>query len=65
MTEQVHITEELKYHAGDKVCKPNGYPFDGVVVSSFYTLAGKPRYVVDNGYGMLHIFNAEQLAPRG
>ena len=46
---------------GDKVCKPKGYPFDGTIVAAFDTLAGERRFVVDNGYGMLHIFNENNL----
>ena len=46
---------------GDKVCKPKGYPFDGTIVAAFDTLVGERRFVVDNGYGMLHIFNENNL----
>jgi hypothetical protein len=41
-----------------------GYKFDGVVVSSFTTTAGKIRLVVENGDGLLHIFNEDQMATR-
>lgn len=44
-----------------KVRKKTGYEFEGFVVSSFSTIAGKDRVVVDNGDGLLHIFNEDQL----
>ena len=50
---------------GTKVKKIIGYPYPGVVVSSFLTTEGKMRYVVEatgSEYkGMLHIFSPEQL----
>jgi uncharacterized protein YaiL (DUF2058 family) len=46
---------------GTKVRKIKGYKFDGTIVANFRTVAGKDRLVVDNGDGLLHIFNAEQL----
>lgn len=49
------------YKVGDKVSKKAGYKYVGTVVAAFYTLADKPRIVVDNGDGMLHIFNHEQM----
>lgn len=52
------------YKVGDKVSKIQGYKFDGIVVSTFQTLAGKSRVVVDNEDGLLHIFNEEQLAKK-
>lgn len=51
---------ELK--TGDKVNKPKGYKFPGTVVAVFTTTLGDTRYVVEmEGYGLLHIFNREQL----
>lgn len=51
---------ELKI--GDKVNKAKGYKFPGTVVAVFTTLAGETRYVVEmTGFGLLHIFNREQL----
>ncbi len=56
---------EPKFIVGDKVCKTKGYAFDGVVVSTFMTLGGDWRVVVEmptsSGHGLLHIFNQEQL----
>ena len=58
-----------EFHVGQPVQKRSGYQFPSVVVSAFWTLAGKPRYVVEaedrNFAGMLHIFSGEQLEPRG
>lgn len=51
----------MKFKIGDKVYKNKGYKFEGVVVSVFTTLAGLVRIVVDNGDGMLHIFNEDQM----
>jgi hypothetical protein len=51
-----------KFKVGDKVYKPKGYKFPGVVVSVFYTTKDEIRIVaemIDNG--MLHIFNESQL----
>lgn len=49
-----------------EVRKKIGYPFPGMVVSSFRTLKNEQRYVVEmilNGEttGLLHIFNEDQL----
>jgi len=56
------------FELGDKVQKKKGYKWPGVVVSSFSTLAGEPRFVVEctvpEVAGALHIFSAEQLQPR-
>lgn len=45
------------------VRKAKGYPFTGQIVAEFDTMAGARRVVVDNGDGMLHIYNREQLVP--
>ena len=42
----------MKFKVGDKVYKPKGYKFPGIVVSVFAEL-------IDNG--MLHIFSESQL----
>lgn len=51
------------FHIGDRVYKPKGYHYQGVVVARFVTLEKQIRYVVemDESEGMLHIFSAEQL----
>jgi len=50
---------------GDKVTKPKGYKYPGVIVAVFTTLAGDTRYVVEatgeEYKGMLHIFNGDQI----
>lgn len=57
---------------GDKVRKPVGYPFPGIVVAKFTTTAGALRYVVEctvpECKGMLHIYgpsNIEAEVPDG
>lgn len=52
----------MKFSTGDRVYKPKGYKFPGIVVAVFQTTSGDTRIVaemVDNG--MLHIFNEGQL----
>ena len=57
------MQHELK--VGDRVRKVKGYPFPGVIVAAFDTLAGHRRFVVEctaeDVQGCLHIFNASQL----
>jgi hypothetical protein len=51
-----------KFVIGDQVIKPKGYKFPGTVVSVFETIKGDIRVVVEmEGYGLLHIFNEDQL----
>lgn len=47
---------------GDKVRKTIGFPFTGTIVSDCTTLAGKQRFLVDNGYGMLHVHDPKHLS---
>jgi len=57
---------ESKYKIGDKVCKPKGYSFDGIVVAVFANTKGEVRIVAElEGNGMLHIFSESQLEIRG
>ena len=58
------MKEPFKFTTGDEVIKVKGYAFPGVVVSTFNTLDGKARYVVESIVceGMLHIFNGDQLS---
>jgi hypothetical protein len=52
----------MKFKVGDKVYKPKGYKFPGIVVAVFQTTSGDIRVVaelIDNG--MLHIFSESQL----
>jgi hypothetical protein len=53
-----------KFRYRDPVRKVKGYKFDGSVVAAFKTLAGHVRIVVDNGDGLLHIFNEDQMERR-
>lgn len=50
---------------GTAVRKVKGYPWPGVVVAVFRTLAGQERYVVECTAeavaGALHIYNPDQL----
>lgn len=52
----------MKFKIGDKVIKVKGYKFPGTIVSVFKTTAGLTRVVVEmDEYGLLHIFNEDQL----
>ena len=54
-----------KFKVGDKVSKPKGYKFDGIVVSVFLTTSNEVRIVAElEGNGMLHIFSEAQLEYR-
>lgn len=57
--------EEIKFSVGDKVEKVSGYSFPGTVVSVFRTTTDKIRLVVEmDNYGLLHIFNQDNLKQR-
>lgn len=53
---------------GQKVKKLVGYKYPGVIVSVFYTLEKRVRYVVEADHpdfvGMLHIFSDHDLEER-
>lgn len=54
-----------EFNIGDKVSKPKGYPFDGIVVAVFQNTKGELRIVAElEGNGMLHIFTPSQLTIR-
>lgn len=56
------LVHNYKFKVGDRVYKPEGYKFPGIVVAVFETTSGKKRVVaemIDNG--MLHIFSESQL----
>lgn len=63
--------EEFMFDIGQRVIKPVGYPFDGIVVARFLTTAGVDRYVVEKvepdedgdpvATGLMHIFAPAQL----
>lgn len=54
-----------KFVIGDKIRKVKGYAFNGEVRAVFTTINGDVRVVAEltteNGLGMLHIFNENQL----
>jgi hypothetical protein len=54
-----------KFKIGDKVHKPKGYKFPGIVVSVFTNTSGEIRIVAEmEDNGMLHIFSESQLELR-
>ena len=54
--------ENTKFQIGDKAHKPKGYKFPCTIVSIFKTINGSIRLVGEmDDYGMLHIFNEDQL----
>jgi hypothetical protein len=54
-----------KFKIGDKVYKPKGYKFPGIVVSVFTNTSGEIRIVAEmEDNGMLHIFSESQLELR-
>lgn len=53
---------EYKFKIGDRAYKPNGYKFPCTIVSVFKTINGGVRIVGEmDEYGLLHIFNENQL----
>jgi hypothetical protein len=53
------------FKIGDKVKKPKGYAFDGIIVSIFENTKGELRIVAElENNGMLHIFSPTQLELR-
>jgi hypothetical protein len=56
---------ESKFKIGDKVYKPKGYKFPGIVVSVFTNTSSDVRIVAEmEDNGMLHIFSESQLELR-
>lgn len=54
-----------KFKIGDRIHKPEGYSFDGIVVSVFENTKGQTRVVAElESNGMLHIFTEKQLELR-
>ena len=54
--------ENTKFKVGDKAVKVKGYKFPCTIVSVFQTVEGNVRVVGEmDDYGLLHIFNEEQL----
>lgn len=55
----------MEFKIGDRVSKPKGYSFDGIVVSIFQTTKDETRIVAElENNGMLHIFAPTQLIKR-
>jgi hypothetical protein len=53
------------FKIGDKIKKPKGYSFDGIVVGIIYNTKGELRIVAElENNGMLHIFSPAQLELR-
>jgi hypothetical protein len=58
----LNMNKEPKFKVGDKAHKPKGYKFPCTIVSVFQTINGDIRVVGEmDEYGLLHIFNEEQL----
>lgn len=54
--------KNYKFKVGDKAVKTKGYKFPCTIVSVFETVEGNVRVVGEmDEYGLLHIFNEEQL----
>jgi hypothetical protein len=57
--------DHFKFHLHQKVQKIKDFKYSGVIVSIFYTLDKKVRYVVEADHedfkGMLHIFSDSDL----
>jgi hypothetical protein len=63
--QQMFKEKSMKFKLNDKVRKPKGYSFDGIVVAIFTTTKGEIRIVAElENNGMLHIFNENQLELR-
>lgn len=59
-------TEIMKFKLGERVIKTStGYAFSGIVIGVFKKLNGKIRYAIENGEGIVHIFNENSLMSTG
>jgi hypothetical protein len=55
-------SNQPKFKVGDKAVKLKGYKFPCTIVSVFQTVEGNTRVVGEmDEYGLLHIFNEDQL----
>ncbi len=59
---QPPLIPHTAFKVGDRIRKPNGYRFIGLVRSVFTIGSGQVRYVVQNDDGICHIFNTGNLA---
>jgi hypothetical protein len=56
------MNKKTKFKIGDKAVKVKGYKFPCTIVSVFETIEGNIRVVGEmDEFGLLHIFNEEQL----
>ena len=56
------MNKKTKFKIGDKAVKVKGYKFPCTIVSVFETIEGNIRVVSEmDEFGLLHIFNEEQL----
>ena len=60
------MSKETKFKVGDKAHKTKGYKFPCTIVGVFETIKGDIRVVGEmDEYGLLHIFNEDQLEHYG
>jgi hypothetical protein len=60
------MNKETKFKVGDKAHKTKGYKFPCTIVGVFETIKGDIRVVGEmDEYGLLHIFNEDQLEHYG
>jgi hypothetical protein len=60
------MNKQTKFKVGDKAHKPKGYKFPCTIVGVFETIAGEVRVIGEmDEYGLLHIFNENQLEHYG
>ena len=65
-TNKTKMNKETKFKVGDKAHKPKGYKFPCTIVGVFETIAGEVRVIGEmDEYGLLHIFNENQLEHYG
>lgn len=63
---QMNELQTLEFNVGDYVSKTGGdYRFSGKIVAAFHKASGLARYVVENGDGILHIYNGKTLGGAG
>ena len=66
--EEINRLQQMihKFEVGDKAYKPKGYKFPCTIVAVFETVEGNVRVVGEmDDYGLLHIFNEQQLEHYG
>lgn len=61
------MADKFKFKVGDRVTKPKGYPFPGIVMCAYTNSLMQPRYVVEytdhkgDPTTLSHIFSPDQL----